>query len=83
MKMKKIPNSNAFEIHETPGLKRYSFLVVETRTVACDYIVEAESLSEAEEKARKGDTVDESTLDERGVINREVEELFTVEDLNR
>ncbi len=49
---------------------KYTILVAETRAVDVEYTVEADSQQEAEQRAVEGDTVDEYTVRDNGVINR-------------
>jgi hypothetical protein len=48
----------------------YKFEVIETRTVLCEYLVDADSIEEAEMLALAGNTTDEDIIRNIAVIDR-------------
>lgn len=55
---------------------KYLLRVNETRRYVSDYLVEARDEQEARRLARRGETLDEETLEFKGVLDREVDELI-------
>jgi len=52
-------------------MTEYKLKMIETEALSREYVVEAGSLEEAQEKALSGETVHEETLSHIGVDNRE------------
>lgn len=52
-------------------MNEYKIMIIETVALQREYTVEADSLEEAEEKALKGETIHEETLNHLGVESRE------------
>lgn len=53
-------------------MTRYVLEMIETRSVDITYVVEADSVHEAQSKALVGDTVEEYAAKESGVLDREI-----------
>lgn len=60
-------------------MARYTATIIETRTVAVKYTVEADSYEEAVEKLESGDTEDEDEGDTLAIVGRMIDSAVTPE----